>query len=218
MRNKAQRRQQAISSIKSARRRGLIRFVKHQQTTEPGRYWVETRPSHLQERNHQTRHSEIRTTTARESPACDNSDDDLFDYRTTAGGVYRWESASVSEDSILVQCHKYDFEEVKHLLDGFVPIDYDLLRPIFGRFFRDSSAASTWWDNNVENFLAGSAAFTDDQCFVVFGQTTGAAERYSAWFNFIQQHPDFRGTAALKTNADGTVEVDATRSRPAGST
>jgi len=45
MRNKAQKRQQAIAAIKSAVKDGRLRFVSDPQSSVPGRFWIETRHS-----------------------------------------------------------------------------------------------------------------------------------------------------------------------------
>lgn len=43
MRNKAQKRQQAIAAIKSAVRNGRLKFVSDPHSPVPGRFWIETR-------------------------------------------------------------------------------------------------------------------------------------------------------------------------------
>jgi hypothetical protein len=136
---------------------------------------------------------------------------DIVDCRVTPGGVYGSLPTLVIDDEVTVQCRKYGYEEVKHLLRGFTPVDHDLIRPIFTRTFRSSTTATQWWTAHIERFLAGSASFADEQRIVVFGQTAGAATQFAEWYQYLHDHPDHDGTAALITHEDGMVEVIATQ-------
>jgi len=132
---------------------------------------------------------------------------DAVECCATPDGVYGWVYALVVDDEVTVQCRKYDYDNVKHLLRGFRPVDNDLLRPIFTKTFDDSPAARRWWNTNGPTFLAGTATFSDDGQIVVYGQTLGAMNQFAAWIQYLQDHPDHAGTAAIYTNPDGTVEV-----------
>ena len=170
-----------------------MRFVRDPLAPISGRYWIETRPAML-----------------RDPPPVD-SPDDSFEHWTTDRGEYKSLRLPVLEDMVIVQCPKYAYESVKHLLDGFDPMDNDLLRPVFIRLFRDSAGAAQWWENHGERFLAGSIASTNEQRLTLFGQTPGAMQRFAEWVSYLADHPDHDGTAALITDEDGSVHVVVTR-------